>query len=448
MHNLLHIINATCVLDCGSTKPNSAVIIKDGLIDWIGDKNDKQPNKEAVVIDARNGICLPGLINSHNHSPLMVVRGMVEDLGFAPAYTPGVPQGHWLSDEETYALSRLGLLEMLLGGATTVVDYYRKPDSLARAAEELGLKALLGGRIMDADPSHLANGHYDYSAVLGETSFDEAVSLYEHWHGKADGRIAVMMAPHAPDTCSKYLFEKTADLANSLNCQVHTHLAQSRQESLQVMKRDGISSVGLLNELGLLNDKLVAAHCIFLSEDEITLLGNNGIVVAHVPLGNASSGNIAPITTLEASGAIITLCTDTKSGDMFESMRAAISVARIRAEGEFVLNAKSVFNWATRDAAKALPQINPASCIAEGEPADVILLDPDAPNLYPVQDAIGTVVHAGSASNVTHVICNGEILVANRKATRVDQREVLLTAQSVSDQLWARARANQKWLER
>lgn len=443
MHKSLHIINATCVLECGSTKPNSSVIIKNGLIEWTGDSKDKQPSREAVVIDARNGICLPGLINSHNHSPLMVVRGMVEDLGFAPAYTPGVPQGHWLSDEETYALSRLGLLEMLLSGATTVVDYYRKPNCLARAANELGLKAILGGRIMDADPSHLANGHYHYSAALGETSYNEAISLWEQWQGKGDGRIAVMMAPHAPDTCSKYLFEKTADLANTLNCQIHTHLAQSRQESLQVINRDGMSSVGLLEELGLLNANLIAAHCIFLNEEEITLLGSKGIVVAHVPLGNASSGNIAPIAKLAARGATITLCTDTKSGDMFESMRSAISVARIRAKGEFVLNANSVFSWATRDAAKALPQVNSASCIAAGEPADIILLDPEAPNLFPVQDAIGTVVHAGSASNVTHVICNGEILVANRKATRVDQHEVIRSAQSVSNQLWARAGVNQ-----
>ena len=444
MHDYLHIVNATCVLGCGSTRPNSAVIIKDGLIDWVGDNNDKQPNEEAVIIDARNGICLPGLINSHNHSPLMVVRGMVEDLGFAPAYTPGVPQGHWLSDEETYALSRLGLLEMLLSGATTVVDYYRNPNSLARAAEELGLKAIIGGRIMDADPAHLANGHYHYSALLGDTTYNEAVSLWEQWHNKGDGRIAVIMAPHAPDTCSKYLLEKTADLANTLNCQVHTHLAQSSHESQQVMKRDGISSVGLLEELGLLNASLIAAHCIFLNEDEISLLGSKGIVVAHVPLGNASSGNIAPIEELAAGGAIITLCTDTKSADMFESMRCAISVARIRAQGKFVLNANNVFNWATRDAAKALPQLRSASCIAAGEPADLILLDPEAPNLYPVQDAIGTVVHAGSASNVTHVICDGEILVANRKATRVNQQEVLLTAQSVSDKLWSKARANQQ----
>ena len=417
----------------------TSLSVRGGRIERIGDLGP--PPEGTEVIDARGALCLPGMVNTHNHSPLMIVRGMVEDLGFAPAYTPGVPQGHWLSGEETLALARLGVMEMLMAGATTIVDYYRKPDALARAAAELGPRALIGGRVMDADTAALAEGRFVHDPALGETTLRDALDLIAHWEGKAGGRISTILAPHAPDTCSRGMLRTFARLAEETGKQVHTHLAQSRMEVAQIQAREGMSPVQLLEDVGLLNAGLIAAHCIFLSDDDIARMGRNKVVVAHAPIGNASFGAAAPILALEAAGARITLCTDTKSADMFEAMRTAIASARRRAEMEFVLDARRVFGWGTAAGADALRGHGASGRIAEGGPADFILLDPDAPNLRPAIDGYGIVVHSGSAANVRTVVCDGEILVRDGRPTRVDPAEVIAEAQRVAERLWARARA-------
>lgn len=380
------------------------------------------------------------MVNTHNHSPLMIVRGMVEDLGFAPAYTPGVPQGHWLSDEETLALSRLGVMEMVMAGATTLVDYYRKPDALARAAAEIGPRALVGGRVMDADTAALAEGRFEHDPALGEATLRDAMDLIDRWEGKGGGRITTILAPHAPDTCSRGMLARFAELAAMGGRQVHTHLAQSRMEVAQIEAREGMTPTELLDDVGLLNADLIAAHCIFLDPSDIARLGRAGAVVAHAPIGNASFGAAAPIVALRDAGARITLCTDTKSADMFEAMRTAISSARWRAGMEFVLDAREVFGWATQAGAGALKGHRATGTIAVGGPADLVVLEHDAPNLRPVIDGFGIVVHSGSAANVRHVICDGEVLVRDRRPTRVDPDEVIATGQAVAERLWQRAR--------
>lgn len=412
----------------------SDILIRDGHIAALG--RDIDTPQDAETLDCRGALCLPGLVNSHNHSPLMIVRGMVEDLGFAPAYTPGVPQGHWLSAEQTLALARLGVMEMLLAGATTIVDYYRCPDALARAAAEFGLRAIVGGRIMDADTAALAEGRFAEDRALGDRTVKDALDLRDTWDGR--GRITTMLAPHAPDTCSRRLLGEIAALASQTDCQVHTHLAQSALEVRQVRAREGMSPVEFLDDMGLLDDRLVAAHCIFMEQADIARFGAAHAIVAHAPIGNAAFGAAAPIRDLEAAGARITLCTDTKSADMFEAMRMAIAAARFRAGMEFVLDARTVFGWATAGGARALSGHDATGTLAVGSPADLILLDPDAPNLRPVIDGFGIVAHSGSAGNVTDVMVAGEWLVRNREPVHADRREVIRTAQAVAEDLWSR----------
>lgn len=399
------------------------------------------PNPGETVIDGKGAMCLPGLINTHNHSPLMSVRGMVEDLGFAPAYTPGVPQGHWLSSEETQILARLGVMEMLCAGATTIVDYYRMPDALARAAEAFGLRAMIGGRVMDADTAALANGEFLHDPKLGEATLGAALDLIDTWDAKGNDRISTILAPHAPDTCSRQMLRTFADLSAKTGKQVHTHLAQSKMEVAQVRSRDGLSPAELLEDVGLLSPDLVAAHCIFLDDADIRRIGKAGVVINHAPIGNAAFGAAAPIIALRDAGATITLCTDTKSADMFEAMRMAIAAARWRADMEFVLDAKTVFGWGTVDAARALKGHAGSGTLSVGSPADLILLDPNAPNLRPVIDGYGVVVHSGSAANVTDVMVAGDWLVKDRKPTRVDMDAVIRDAQNVAERLWKRASA-------
>jgi 5-methylthioadenosine/S-adenosylhomocysteine deaminase len=205
-----------------------------------------------------------------------------------------------------------------------------------------------------------------------------------------------------------------------------------------VKAREGKSPVQLLEEIGLLDGDLVAAHCIFLEDDEIARLGTAGIRVAHAPVGNISSGMIAPIVALEKAGATIAICTDTKTGDMFESMRTALAVARVRGAG-YSCDARTVFGWATSGGAKALGLDGEIGVLKPGAKADFILLDAGAPNLRPIVDGIGIVVHSGIGANVSTSVIDGNIVMENGRPALFDADEVVRSAQAAADRLWARA---------
>ena len=190
--------------DAGTTVADGAVAVAGERIAALGPSAEiARRFRGRETIDARGGILLPGLVNVHNHTPLMISRGMVEDLGHAPAYTPGIPQGQVLSCEEVLALSRLGMYELLRAGSTTVVDYYLHPKALAEAMVELGLRGVVGGRILDVDMAEVARGGERWhDPVIGRATLAEAMDLAATYAGHPSGRIRCDLAPHAPDTCS------------------------------------------------------------------------------------------------------------------------------------------------------------------------------------------------------------------------------------------------------
>src|SRR4051812_12469910 len=337
-------------LDGGSRiVKDGAIAVADRAIVDIGPADELERRWSPVrTIDGRDRIALPGLVNVHNHTPLMITRGMIEDIGFAPMYTPGIPQGHWLTEDDAYALSRLGMYELLRAGCTTVMDFYRYPQSCARAASELGVRAVIAGRVHDAEPGSLANGTHSYSTAIGQASLRENAELIERWDGHDDGRIRCDWAPHAPDTCSDDLLREVKKLADAHGGNVHTHLSQLPAELEAVKARTGLTPPQLMDKLGLLNQKMIAAHCIHMDRADIDLCGRSKMTVAHAPIGNAKGGRIAPIMELKEAGARIALCTDTFFGDLIEAMRWAISMQRINRQGN-VLDARTVLDWGTRE---------------------------------------------------------------------------------------------------
>jgi 5-methylthioadenosine/S-adenosylhomocysteine deaminase len=387
-------------------------------------------------IDASRRIVMPGLVNTHNHTPLVITRGMVEDMNFAPMYTPGVPQGHRLGAEEAYLLSRLGAWDLLRTGSTTVVDYYRHGDGCARAMAESGLRAFVGGRVHDVDLAAVAKGEYRYDPKIGAATLRENLDIVARWHGHDGGRLRAFLAPHAPDTCSRDLLREVAQAADRTGPPVHTHLAQSPQEVAQILRRDGRRPSEVMDEVGLLGPHVVAGHCIYLEPDEIARVGSARLSVAHVPIGNASSGMMAPIRKLEDAGALITLATDTKSHDLFEAMRAALAINRVQGGGRRP-DARAALRWATANGAAALGLAGEVGALAAGMKADVILLDADAPNLRPIVDGVSLLVHAGVGANVRDVIVDGRVLMRDGRPTRFEADEVVAAAQAVATRLWA-----------
>ena len=423
----------------GRTLKRGAIAVTDRTIVDIGPADELGSRwVPAATVDGKDRVVMPGLVNVHNHTPLMITRGMIEDIGFAPMYTPGIPQGHWLTEDDAFALSSLGMYELLRAGCTTVVDYYRYPGACARAAADLGLRAVIAGRVHDADPAALATGRYDYSRAVGEASLRENADLIERWNGHDGGRIRCDWAPHAPDTCSDDLLREVARLADSHGGNIHTHLCQLPLEVETVKARSGLTPPRLLDKLGLLNERLIAAHCIHMEPADIELCGKAKITVAHAPIGNAKGGRIAPIIELREAGARIGLCTDTFSGDLIEAMRWAIAMQRINRQGS-VLDARTVLDWGTREGAAALGLGDTTGSLEIGKRADIILLDNRSPSLAPMVDGYGVLVHSASGHDVDTVIVDGRVVLAHGRPTRVDGDAIVARAQAVASTLWQRA---------
>ncbi len=388
------------------------------------------------TIYAKGMLAMPGLINSHNHSPLGVTRGLIEDSTVAPMYTRSVPQGHLLSEEESLALARLGHYELLRSGCTTVVDFYRRPGTLARAAAEVGTRAVITGRIHDIDLDLLTEKRMVHRDEVGEETLQETLEAFSTWDGAAEGRIRCELGVHGTDTCTAHLLRKVGDLAASHGGRIHLHLAHAKGEVAYVQERDGVTPTQLLADVGLLEHKIVAAHCVFVDEADRRTLGQAGVTVAHAPHQNAPAGNSAPIRELEAAGAKITLCTDARSGNLFEAMRLAVASWRLR-NGGYEPNARRVLSWAIDGSARAFGWQD-LGRIQAGCRADIILLDRRDPNLAPIIDGYGILAYSATGSNVDTAIVDGKIRLAGRRPVGFDGDAIVAEAQATAERLWLR----------
>ena len=425
-------------------------VIKDGAIGiiggrlaWIGPQASLPDGTTALRRLALPGrIATPGLVNVHTHAILTMVRGVAEDLGFAPAYTPGIPHGHDVTPEEAVALSRLGAVEALLFGSTLVNDTYVHADLTLPAMASLGMRVFACGRIHDADFSLIGDGRWEYHTAIGERTLGDAIALADRWHGKLDGRIGVQLAAHAPDTCSDDLLRQIADASSQLNLRVNTHLVQSRKEVEQVKRRSGKTPPQLLEEVGLLNDRLLAAHCIYMDDDDIARCGRAGIHVAHIPKGNATGGTIAPTSRLRRAGARITLGSDNMHADLVEVMRWALSIGRIQ-EGKVdeFWQPEDVLRMATIDGARAMGLAGEIGSLEPGKRADIVVFDFRRPHLVPCVDPLGNLVHVGQGRDVEHVWVDGVQVVEQGRPLLADMEQIMADAQRASLGLWQRARA-------
>ena len=387
-------------------------------------------------------VITPGLVNIHTHANLSMVRGVAEDLGFAPAYTPGIPQGHMVMPDEAYAISRLGALEALLFGSTLINDTFVHPDVVTPAMAEVGLRVWSCGRIHDVDFSGVSVGRWEHVDAIGEATLQSALDLAARYEGKSGGRIGVQLAAHAPDTCSTPFLRRIAQAAQDSGLRVTTHLSQSKVEVARIRERDGKSPPELLDEVGLLNDRLLAAHCIHVSEDDIARIGRASIHVAHIAKGNATGATIAPTHKLRAAGAKLTLGTDNMHADMVETMRWALAVGRIQVGAVTAdWQPSTVFEMATLGGARAMGLEDQIGSLEVGKQADLVAFDFRRPHLTPMVNPLGNLVHVAHGRDVELVIVDGDVVVEDGAPTKVDAATIRREAEAAIAALWTRARA-------
>ncbi len=418
------------------------VVIRRGRIVAIQDAPPDRIHPTTKIIDASGFVVTPGFVNVHTHAILSMVRGVAEDMGFAPAYTIGVPHGHDPTPEEAYALAQLGGLEALCFGSTIINDSFTHQDVALPAMAETGIRAWGCGRIHDVDFTRVHLGEWSYDTKVGEQTLRAASDLIAQNHDPIGLRTGVVLAPHAPDTCSPDLLRQVRQMRDDSDLRINTHVSQSKVEVDFIRERDGLSPPELLEDVGLLDNRLIGAHCIHVSDTDIARLGRSGAHLAHIAKGNQTHGQIAPTRALCSAGMNLALSTDNMHADMVELMRWALASGRLQ-EGKITEDWQpaNMFEAATIGGARALGLEAEIGSLSVGKRADLVLFDFRRPHLRPLTNVLGTLVHTGQGRDVDTVIVEGEVVVRGGEPLRVDKMAVLEAAEKAASALWGRARA-------
>jgi 5-methylthioadenosine/S-adenosylhomocysteine deaminase len=327
----------------------------------------------------------------------------------------------------------------MLFGSTLINDTYVHADVTLPAMGDLGLRVFACDRIHDVDFSRVHDRIWQHRPEIGQRTLADAMALAQRWHGRMAGRLGVQLAAHAPDTCSRRLLEEIESARRSLGVRVNTHLAQSRVEVARVQERDGMTPVELLDEVGLLDDQLLAAHCLFPTDDDIARIGRAGTTVCHIPKGNATGGAVAPTTRLRRAGAAIALGTDNMHADMVEVMRWALSIGRIQ-EGAVTdfWQPQHVLHMGTLAGARAMGLDHEIGSLRPEKKADLVGFDFRRAHLTPNTSPLGNLVHVAQGRDVSFVIIDGRIVVEGGRATLADDETIRREGAAAARQLWAR----------
>lgn len=392
------------------------VVVRDGRIAAVGGRHD---GPAVRVVDARDAVVLPGLVNAHMHECLE--RGIFEDLPFTRWLEEfALPKDRAYEPRHQRAAALLNQLEMIRGGTTTFIDIFRHPDQAAEVAVSSGLRAVISPQVIDTP------------AGPGE-SLETNLAFVEAWHGRSD-RVQTWFGPHALYSCDPGTFEAMSDHAARLGIGVHTHLAESRDETALILDRTGLRPAAYLDRLLGGGHPVLVAHGVHLDGADIEPAARRGWAVAHCPTSNMKLGNgTAPVPALIDAGVTVGLGTDSimtnNNLDMFEEMRLAALVQKLRLEDATAMPCRQVLSMATAGSAAALGLADRAGTIEVGKEADLIVVGLDASHMWPVlsgplENVVEQVVYAAGAADVRATIVAGQVLMDDRVVATVDADEV------------------------
>ncbi|MZQ76459.1 MAG: amidohydrolase family protein [Peptoclostridium sp.] len=364
-------------------------------------------------IDARGMIAMPGLINTHTHLPMSLLRNYADDMPLMDWLEKKVwPVEARLSEEDIYWGSMLSIAELIMSGTTCFNDMYEFADSVAQAAADSGIRGFVANTLFDRTRD-------------GDRELSKTADLFRKWNKNGDGRIGVMVAPHAPYTCSDEYLIEASRLAKELGTGLHIHLSESRSEVEESIRRNKKTPVRHMYELGIFEGRTLAAHCVHVTGDDIELLSQNNVCVLNNPSSNLKLGNgFAPVEAMLQKGICVSLGTDgacsNNSQNMVEDMKLAALINKGIAENPQAMGAERVIKMATISGANALGIGSITGSLEEGKAADIILVDMKAAHMQPVHNMASAVVYSAQAADVDTVIVNGKILMENRMLTTMN----------------------------
>jgi 5-methylthioadenosine/S-adenosylhomocysteine deaminase len=414
------------------------VYVDDGRITLVGDIGEVRANR---TINAGGNYLLPGFIHTHVHLCQTLFRGYADDLPLLDWLRQRVwPMEAAHTAASLGAATRLAAAELLLGGTTAVLtmETVHDTDAVFDALGLMGLRAVVGKCMMDADPAVPARLLEDTRA-----SIDESVAMAQRWNGRANGRLRAAFAPRFALSCSRELLEEVGRLSASQQLLVHTHASEHRDEIALVESRTGKRNIHYFDDLGLASPRLCLAHCVWVDEAEQALLAAREVKVSHCPGSNLKLGSgIAPVVDMREREISVSIGADgaacNNQLDMFAEMRLAATLQAV-AKGPGSLPAREVLWMATREGARAIGQEREIGSIEAGKRADFIIVDREAPHLASAPDPFSALVYSARPSDVRTTVVDGELLVDDFQLVRHDEAEIATAARYEAAALAKRA---------
>jgi len=403
--------------------------IEDGRFVEIGKVRDSGD----VELDAAGGIAMPGLINTHTHVSMSIMKGVADDMLFPDFLDTVFRYDSKRGERDIFAGTRLGCLEMIRGGTTTLVDFYYSEDVIAKGVSDAGIRGVLCWAVLDEEFT-TQNG----SPMQNCRRFCETHDGME--------RIIPGVALQGVYVCNEETCQEASAYALESDRPLTFHLSETRKEVNDHKRKTGMRPAEWLDHIGALNPKGIAAHSAWLTINEVRALARNGVSVSSCPVSNMklATGGVAPIPEMLENGVTVTMGTDgsttNNSLDMFFEMKALGLLQKANRWDASVLPAQRLLDMATVDAASAIGMADSLGSIEVGKLADVILLDPKAPNLRPLrpENVVSSIVYSSSALNVLTVLCQGNIVMRDREVLSMDEEEALLAADEAMNELIGR----------
>ncbi len=417
--------------------PDGAIVVRGNTIVAVGPREIITATYAASeVVDCSGQIIMPGLINAHTHAPMTLLRGLADDLRldvWLMGYMMPVER-EFVSPEFCYYGTLLACAEMIRSGTTCFADMYYHEAEIARATTEAGLRAVLGQTILKF-PSPDAASYEDSLAYTRQFIAD--------WKGHP--LITPAVAPHAPYTNTVETLRACAALAREHDVPLLTHFAETRLEVEESRREHDMAVISWAEQLGLLEAKVLAAHCVHIDTDEMRILHNHAARVAHNPSSNLKlASGVAPVQEMLNRGLVVGIGTDGTASnndlDMFDEMRLAAFVAKVATSDPTALPARTALTMATRMGAEALFLGDVTGSLEPGKRADVITLDHtplhNIPHFRRDPDAIySQIVYAAKSTDVTHVMVDGRWLMRDHTLLTIDEAAIRAVATDYARQI-------------
>ena len=444
----------TTVVTVDAVQNDAALAVVGDQIAAIGPTDTvlrSYPNAE--VYEGRGKALLPGLINCHAHLAATIARGFNEDFGFPNSARLAVQPTSLLQGEEGTLMVTIGALEAIRTGTTTIVENSGGISRHANALAQTGLRCVFAESIRDSEnvagpmsPEGLAKSETPrFSPKLRDEGMQRINDLFTKWHGANQGRISVFPAAALAETASPELLKAVRAFAEKHDLGYTIHLSQSRAEVDFMKRHHGMSPPAFLARHGFLGPRLFAAHCRYVDDGDIALLGKSGTMVSHQAAMAANRGVIPPIPALRAAGCPIANGTDNNTNDLFEVMRIALLTERIRRDDAFPgvrPQPEDMLEDATLGGARAVHQEKLVGSLEVGKKADLLVLDTQRAHLVPAGRIVSAWIHNGQPSDIESVMVDGQFIMRNRKVLTMDEDRIIADADRVGRRIWTQVQAS------